>query len=181
MEVIAEFFTVIWHRLVIIVCLGIPIIALFLLIYFLQLKAEDKSEFKGVVTQPRYIMWIGVIGSAVIFVVFAITLILYFNLKLFIGMLVLWLILTLDAIYLILRTLNWQIVIEDEGITYRNLFRRKRFYRYDEITKVISAPNGMKIIIANKKILVQEWVLGTVELHKALREHNVYEVYRSQI
>ena len=179
MEFLTEFLTEMWHRVVIMIILGVPLIALAVLLIFLQRKASEK-EFNGVATQPRYIMWVGVVGSLVIFAIFAIYLIFWFDAKIFIGMLVIWLLLTLDAIYLTLLTLNWQIVVEEEGFTYRNLFRRKHFYRYDSITDVICTPKGFHIYVDGKKIWVSELVLGAVDLHKELEMHGVSSTYRGQ-
>lgn len=178
MEFLVEFLTEMWHRVVIMIILGVPLIALAVLLIFLQRKASEK-EFNGVATQPRHIMWVGVISSVVIFVICVLTLI-FCDAKVFIGMLVLWLLITLDAIYLALVALNWRIVLEQEGITYRNLFRRKRFYKYDSITNLICLPNGFHINIDGKKIWVSERVIGAVELHRELEKRGVYSVYRAQ-
>ena len=65
------------------------------------------------------------------------------------------------GIWLMLYALNWQIVLGDDGFTYRNMFGKKKTYKYEDITALKRIKiGGYRMYFGKKSIAVDYFVSG---------------------
>lgn len=58
------------------------------------------------------------------------------------------------GVWLIIYQVNWQLIINEDGITFRNIFRKTKIYKYTEITAFKRYKLAFKVYIGKKVITV---------------------------
>lgn len=71
--------------------------------------------------------------------------------------------------------LNWRIFIFENTFVFRNIFGKKREYKYTEIEKVLPISiGGYQLVIGKVKIPVDFFVVSVELLDAKIRNHNIY-------
>lgn len=69
--------------------------------------------------------------------------------------------------------LNWRIYIYEKTFVFRNIFGKKREFRYTEIEKVLPiSVGGYQLVIGKVKISVDFFVMNSELLDAKIRNHN---------
>ena len=72
----------------------------------------------------------------------------------------------------LLLGLNWRIFIYDNTFVFRNIFGKKREYRYTEIEKILPiSVGGYQLVIGKVKIFVDFFVVNTQLLDVKIKNH----------
>lgn len=81
-----------------------------------------------------------------------------------------------------LVTLNWRIEYDQNGFTYRNLWRRKRRFSYSDITEIKRGKSIIRMRAANKRLWMDATAsLGIDGFFQEITRVQILEKYHSQI
>ena len=135
--------------------------------FYLRTKKYDKNL--KILKPPLLIFFIGLVGFTLCNVIILITLFVAFNeenLAFAIG----GFIFSFLGLWVMLYGLNWKIEIKEESLIYRNMFGRKREFKYNDITKLKRIKiGGYRIYFGKKSIAVDYFIKGADNLWDILK------------
>ena len=135
--------------------------------FYLRTKNYDKNL--KILRPPLLIFLIGLIEYIICNVVILVILFAAFNeenLAFAIG----FFIFSFLGLWIMLYGLNWKIEIKEESFIYRNMFGKKREFKYSEITKLKHIRiGGYRIYFGKKSIAVDYFIKGADNLWDILK------------
>ena len=136
--------------------------------HYLRMKAAEKSDI-NILKVPKLIFWIGLCGLLICYIIIVILFTVAFDevsaacsfVPFLMSFLYLW---------LILYSLNWRVEFNENSLTFRNMFRKKREIQYSEITKLKRIKiGGYRIYFGKKSIAVDFYIKGADNLWDILK------------
>ena len=140
--------------------------------FYLRTKASEKSDI-NVLKVPKLVFWIGFVGLMICYIVIAILLAVAFN-EVNAACSICLFLMSFLYLWLIMYALNWKVVIEEDGFTFRNMFRKTCKFSYSEITALKRIKiGGYKIYVGKKRITVDYYIVGHKEFWDKLKYLNI--------